>query len=157
MARNNTSSNNGNQRGRNNNNAEGKNQYSAGWMDTAKDRPVAAAAAAAAAVGAGVFLWSRRNQISDQISSLSDQITDWSQNMMSGIRTDEDQFEMAGADYESTGTASSNRTASGIGVSKSTTPTKSARRGSSNRSPRGSTAQTATTGSTGTTVGNAGI
>ena len=157
MARNNTSSNNGNQRGRNNNNAEGKNQYSGGWMDTAKDRPVATAAAAAAAVGAGVFLWSRRNQISDQISSLSDQITDWSQNMMSGSRNENEQFEMAGADYESTGMASSNRTASGIGASKNTRPTKSARGGSSNRSPRGSNAQTTTTGSTGTTVGNTGI
>jgi len=59
-----------------NNNPEGRNQYS-GWTDTAKDRPFATAAAAAAAVGAGVFLWSRRNQISDQISNLADQISEW--------------------------------------------------------------------------------
>jgi hypothetical protein len=69
MARNNRS-------GRNNN-PSGRNQYSNGWTDTARERPLATAAAAAAAVGAGVFLWSRRNQISDQIGNLSDQISQW--------------------------------------------------------------------------------
>lgn len=66
-----------NQRGRNNNNAEGRNQFNKGWSDTAKDRPMATAAAAAAAVGAGVFLWSRRNQISEQLTGLSEQISEW--------------------------------------------------------------------------------
>ncbi len=70
-----------NQRGRNNN-PEGRNQYS-GWMDTARERPFTAAASAAAAVGAGVFLWSRRNQISDQIGNLSDQISEWREGMSS--------------------------------------------------------------------------
>lgn len=70
-----------NQRGRNNNNPEGRNQYSNGWMDTAKEKPFTTAAAAAAAVGAGVFLWSRRNQISDQINSLSGQLYDWADEM----------------------------------------------------------------------------
>ena len=65
-----------------NNNPEGRNQYS-GWTDTAKDRPFATAAAAAAAVGAGVFLWSRRNQISDQLTNLSDQINEWREGMSS--------------------------------------------------------------------------
>ncbi|MBA2772018.1 MAG: hypothetical protein H0U34_08420, partial [Sphingomonas sp.] len=65
------------QRGAKNNNPEGRNQFSNGFIDGARDRPVAAAAAAAAAVGAGVFLWSRRNQISDKISNLSDQFSDW--------------------------------------------------------------------------------
>jgi hypothetical protein len=65
------------QRGRNNNNPSGRNQYSSDWMDTVRERPMASAAAAAAAVGAGVFLWSKRNQISDQISRLSDQVSDW--------------------------------------------------------------------------------
>src|SRR5215213_9853704 len=68
-----------NRRGRNNN-PEGRNQYSGGVMDMARDRPIAAAATAAAAVGAGVFLWSRRNQISDQISNLSDQFGEWTSN-----------------------------------------------------------------------------
>ena len=71
------------QRGRRNNNPEGRNQYSSGWIDTARDRPVAAAATAAAAVGAGVFLWSKRNQISEQLSNLSDQISDWTETMRS--------------------------------------------------------------------------
>lgn len=72
-----------NNRGGRNNNPEGRNQYSSGWMDTARDRPLAAAATAAAAVGAGVFLWSRRNQISEQLSHLSDQISEWSEGMRS--------------------------------------------------------------------------
>ena len=73
-----------------NNNPEGRNQYSSGWMDTAKERPMTAALGAAAAVGAGVFLWSKRNQISEQISSLSDQISEWSEN-----RGSNREFEMA--------------------------------------------------------------
>lgn len=77
MAR--TSNRGGSNRGRRgqNNNPEGRNQFSSGWMDSARERPFAAAATAAAAVGAGVFLWSRRNQISEQIASLSDQISEW--------------------------------------------------------------------------------
>jgi hypothetical protein len=82
-------------RGRRNNNPQGHNQYDSGWIDSAKERPMATAAAAAAAVGAGVFLWSRRNQISEQLSGLSDQISDWTQSMSSGGR------EMAMADSDS--------------------------------------------------------
>lgn len=63
-----------------NNNPTGKNQYSSGFGDYARERPMAAAAAAAAAVGAGVFLWSRRGQISEQISTLSDQLQEWNEN-----------------------------------------------------------------------------
>jgi hypothetical protein len=48
-------------------------------MDMARDRPFATAAVAAATVGAGVFLWSRRNQISDQLNDLSNQIREWTQ------------------------------------------------------------------------------
>ena len=72
----------GSNRGGNNNNPSGRHQDS-GWTDTAKDRPFATAAAAAAAVGAGVFLWSRRNQISEQLSNLSDQISEWREGMSS--------------------------------------------------------------------------
>ncbi|MBA3511641.1 hypothetical protein [Sphingomonas sp.] len=91
----NSSNNRGGNRSRRskNNNPEGHNQYSNGWMDTARERPVAAAAAAAAAVGAGVFLWSKRGQISDQLSQLSDQIGEWTENMSS-----EREFEMAGGE-----------------------------------------------------------
>jgi hypothetical protein len=75
-------------RGRNNN-PEGRNQYSNGWTDTVLERPVASAAAAAAAVGASVFLWSKRNQISDQISRLSGQVSDWADEMRSGSSSHE--------------------------------------------------------------------
>ena len=86
----------GNNRGRNNN-PEGRNQYSGGVMEMTRDRPFAAAAVAAAAVGAGVFLWSRRNQISEQISNLSDQIVDWTENMSSSSSSGSgQQFETAG-------------------------------------------------------------
>jgi hypothetical protein len=45
-----------------------------------RDNPLAAAAAVGGAVAAGLFLWSRRNQISDQISDLAEQISDWREN-----------------------------------------------------------------------------
>ena len=70
-------------RGGRNNNPEGRNQYS-GLMGTARENPLAAAAAVGGAVAAGVFLWSRRNQISDQIGSLSEQISEWRDGLSSG-------------------------------------------------------------------------
>ena len=67
-----------NRRGSNrgqNNNPSGRNQYSSGGVtDLVRERPVAAAAVAAGAAAAGLFLWSRRSQISEQIGNLSDQI-----------------------------------------------------------------------------------
>ena len=79
-----------NNRGRNNN-PEGRNQFSSGGvMDIARDRPMTAALGAAAAVGAGVFLWSRRNQISDQLTNLSDQIGEWRDSMGSDDFGDSD-------------------------------------------------------------------
>jgi hypothetical protein len=60
-----------------------------GVIDIARERPIAAAAAAAGAAAAGLFLWSRRAQISNQLSNLSDQIGEWTENMGSG----EGQFE----------------------------------------------------------------
>jgi hypothetical protein len=103
-----------NNRGRNrsrgrNNNPEGRNQYS-GWTETAKDRPFATAAAAAAAVGAGVFLWSRRNQITDQLSNLSDQISEWRE----GLSSDSSSFEQ---DDATAGESFMARSGSGSGSS----------------------------------------
>ena len=84
MATSNRGSNRNNNRGRGtNNNPEGHNQYS-GWMDSVRERPFTAAAAVGGAVAAGVFLWSRRNQISDQIGNLSDQISEWREGFQSG-------------------------------------------------------------------------
>jgi len=59
-----------------NNNPEGRNQYS-GITGTLRGNPLTAAVAAGGAVAAGVFLWSRRNQITDQLGYLSDQISEW--------------------------------------------------------------------------------
>ena len=98
-----------NQRGKNNN-PEGRNQYNGGWMDSARDKPFTTAAAAAAAVGAGVFLWSRRNQISEQISNLSEQIGDWSQSVRSERGTSSgEKFALEGADTGSFESASASR------------------------------------------------
>lgn len=70
----------GNNRSRNNN-PTGRNQYSSGGvLDLARERPLAAAATAVGAAAAGLFLWSKRSQISDQLTNLSDQISEWSEN-----------------------------------------------------------------------------
>src|SRR4051812_4353279 len=110
MATNNRGGNRGSNRGRSgrNNNPEGRNQYS-GWTDTAKDRPFATAAAAAAAVGAGVFLWSRRNQISDQLSNLSDQISDWREGMSSESSFGQSEGSSSDSFMASSGSGSSTR------------------------------------------------
>ena len=64
----------GKRRGARNNNPEGRNQYS-GLIGAARGNPLAAAAAIGSAVAAGVFLWSRRNQISDQIDDVADRLS----------------------------------------------------------------------------------
>jgi hypothetical protein len=70
-----------------NNNPEGHNQYS-GVMSAARNNPLATAAAVGGAVAAGVFLWSRRNQVSDQIGNLSDQISGWRDGLASDSALD---------------------------------------------------------------------
>lgn len=80
MAANNTRGTNRGRTGKNNNPA-GHNQYDRGLVDSAKERPFTAAAAIGGAVAAGVFLWTKRNQISDQISGLSEQLNEWREGM----------------------------------------------------------------------------
>jgi hypothetical protein len=75
-----------NNRGGNNRN----DTWSGGVMDMARDRPIAAAAVAAGAAAAGLFLWSRRSQISDQLSNLSDQLGEWTENMRSDWSSGDD-------------------------------------------------------------------
>lgn len=68
-------------RNRGNNNPEGRNQYT-GAVRAARGSPIAAAVAVGGiAAAAGLFLWSRRNQISDQIGNLADQISEWRDGM----------------------------------------------------------------------------
>ena len=90
MARN--QNNRGRKRRSKNNKPEGHNQHT-GWVDLARERPATAAAIAAGTAAAGVFLWSKRGQISDQLSQLSDQISEWTDNMGS-----ERELEMAGGE-----------------------------------------------------------
>jgi hypothetical protein len=102
---------NNSRRGRKNNNPEGNNQYTNDWMDTVRDAPVKSAAAAAAAVGAGVFLWSRRNEISGKLSQLSDQISDWAEDMRSNMPSKSDagmaMSETTGSSRSRTGSSAS--------------------------------------------------
>jgi hypothetical protein len=62
-------------------NRSGGNRNSWGVMDMARERPMAAAATAVGAAAAGLFMWSRRSQISNQLSNLSDQIGEWTDGM----------------------------------------------------------------------------
>lgn len=69
-------------RGGRNNNPSGRNQYSDwGVIEMARERPLAAAATAVGAAAAGLFLWSKRTQISDQLSNLTEQFGDWRESM----------------------------------------------------------------------------
>jgi hypothetical protein len=69
-------------RGGRNNNPEGRNQYS-GVMGKARENPLATAAVVGGAAAAGVFLWSRRNEIGDQLGNLAGQISEWRAGMTS--------------------------------------------------------------------------
>ena len=70
-------------------NRGGGNNRSAGILDVAREAPLATAAAAAGAVAAGVFLWSKRAQITDQINEWTDSLT---------AGRSEDELEFAGGD-----------------------------------------------------------
>ena len=137
-----------NQRGRNNNNSEGHNQYSNGWMDTARDKPFTAAAAAAAAVGAGVFLWSRRNKISDQINTLSGQFSNWAEDRRSGSSSRE--LALTEGPNESSAIESSRAT-----KRRSTTAPRSSGTPSTGSTARATTGQSVNAGQN-MTPGNAG-
>ena len=63
-------------RGGRNNNPKGRNQYS-GMIGTARANPLSTVAALGGAVAAGLLLWSRRNQISDEIGNLADRVNGW--------------------------------------------------------------------------------
>src|SRR4051795_8117186 len=81
-----------------------------GVTELVRERPFAAAAAAAGAAAAGLFLWSKRAQISDQLSNLSDQVGEWRQ---SGLSGGGDEFsatdDTAGLTTSSTNSASNRR------------------------------------------------
>lgn len=108
------------------------------WLDTAKDAPLATAAVAAGAVAAGVFLWSKRNQISNQLSDLSGQISDWTSQMQGGNGRD---LALTGGPNESSAIEASRAT----GRSRSSgAPSRST--GSPSSSPRSGSQANQTTG-----------
>lgn len=69
----------------NNNGGRSRSSRNDDWgvTELVRERPFAAAAAAAGAAAAGLFLWSKRSQISQQLSNLSDQIGEWTEGMRS--------------------------------------------------------------------------
>ena len=73
----------GSQSGRKNNNPEGHNQYSGGLMERVRNHPIASAAAAGGAVAAGMFLWSKRDRIGDQMNNMSDKVGQWNESRKS--------------------------------------------------------------------------
>ena len=141
----------GNGRGGRNNNPTGRNQYSDwGVTELVRERPFAAAAAAAGAAAAGLFLWSRRSQISQQLSNLSDQIGEWTDSMRSnGDSTAMDDT----AGLTSAGTTSSR---SGAG-SRSASGTRSATASRSTNGSRGRSSGGTSRGMSETGGGNASL
>ena len=43
----------------------------------AQSNPITTAAAVGGAIATGIFLWSRRNQLSGQITNLAEQVNEW--------------------------------------------------------------------------------
>jgi hypothetical protein len=84
-----------------NSNSSAQQPMMSGLVDSARERPFAAAAAVGGAVAAGAFLWSRRSKISDQLGNMSGQISDWSGNMrkqgQSSMQSGTDSSSRAGA------------------------------------------------------------
>jgi hypothetical protein len=105
-----------------------------GVTELVRDRPFAAAAAAAGAAAAGLFLWSRRSQISQQLSELSNQIGEWTDSMRS------DSGSSGMDDTAGLTTAGSTGSRSGAG-SRSASGTRS---GTTSRSGSGSRGRSAT-------------
>jgi hypothetical protein len=92
------------------------------WGETAKDNPLKAGA-----VAAGVFLWSKRNEISNQISELSDQIADWTNEMRNGSGSSNSrELALTGGPNESSAIESSRATRSSGSRSRSTGSSRSA-------------------------------
>lgn len=92
-----------------------------GVLEMAREKPIAAAATAVGAAAAGLFLWSKRTQISDQLSSLSDQFSQWTESM----RANGDEFEAASVTTRSSPGNASSPGARRPAARRRTTPIKS--------------------------------
>jgi hypothetical protein len=115
-----------------------------GVTELVRERPFAAAAAAAGAAAAGLFLWSRRSQISQQLSNLSDQIGEWTDSMRSdsGFSDTDDTAGLTTAETSGSRSGAGSRSASGT---RSGTTPRSAN-GSRSRSSGGRTGGMSETG-----------
>ena len=85
--------------------------------ETAREKPLATAVTIGAAAAAGAFLWSRRNQISEQLSDLSEQIGEWTDGLNFGGNTEGQQFESIGASGSTGRQTSGSSTGSSGGTS----------------------------------------
>jgi len=78
---------------------DSKGRYSGdGFFDAIRDRPGASAAVVAGAAGlaaAGAFLWTRRGQVGDMISSGMDRLSEFKAERMNSGRTQEEIAEEA--------------------------------------------------------------
>lgn len=118
-----------------------------GVIEMARERPIAAAATAAGAAAAGLFLWSKRAQISAQINNLSDQIGEWTDSMASSNTTSSRTGDTAGRSGMQTNmrsgagsrAASGTRTASARGRGSNTGRPQGTRRTGSGSSHNGET------------------
>ena len=66
-----------------------------GFMDTARERPLASAAVVAGVAAAGAFLWSRRGQIGDAFSDGMDRLNELKAERMGSGRSQEEISEEA--------------------------------------------------------------
>lgn len=118
-----------NQRGKKNNNPEGRNQYS-GFTGMMRKNPITSAAAAAAgAAVAGIFLWSKRDKISEQAGKMGDKISDHAGKVSDKLNEWTD--DMMSTDSPSKSSRSGRR-ASPTGTEKPSAPELVAANGSSN-------------------------
>ena len=137
----------GSNRGRNNN-PTGRNQYSdRGVIELVRERPFAATAAAAGAAAAGLFLWSKRAQISEQLNNLTNQIGEWTDNFRSGSEE--------GEEFETSAPASrANRSGAGSATASGTRRSNTRRSGGMSETGGGNASLGAHSGGGGT-VGSA--
>jgi uncharacterized protein HemX len=128
--------NNRNQSGRHNNNPHGHNQHTNQWMETARDHPIATAAAAAGAAGAvaaGVYLWSHRNEVGNQVNKISRTASEMGRKASEKASEWTDQMRSNDSDYSMTGSNESGA----IGTSRrsgSQSKSSTATRGQSSKS-----------------------
>jgi len=70
-------------------------RFTSGWMDSVRERPGASAAVVAGAAGlaaASAFLWTRRGQVGEMISSGMDRMSEFKSERMGGSEAAQEDF-----------------------------------------------------------------